>query len=84
MQTLKLNTGQISGDEFEVCFEGSPSPGSRSAAAGTAYTELDTGHTDDQEIAGGSRGRWNRVRLRNRTAQPVKLDRVEITQDLEQ
>lgn len=84
MQTLKLNTGQISGTEFEVCFEGSPSPGSRSAASTTAYTELDANHTADQEIAGGSRGRWNRVRVRNRTAQTVKLDRVEITQDLEQ
>lgn len=84
MQTLKLNTGQISGTEFEVCFEGSPSPGSRSAASTTAYTELDANHTADQEIAGGSRGRWNRVRVRNRAAQTVKLDRVEITQDLEQ
>lgn len=82
MKTLKMNLGVIAGTGFEFALEGAPSPGSRTAASGIAYTGV--GASADEEILGGSRGRWNRVRVRNRTAELGKLDQVEITQEVEQ
>jgi hypothetical protein len=82
MQVLKLNTGVLSGTAWEFSMEGSPSPGSRSAASVLTYTSL--GQDADEEAIGGSRGRWLRTRLRNRKPELSKLDRVELTKEIEE
>ena len=82
MQVLKINTGVLSGTAWEFSMEGSPSPGSRSAASTLAYTAF--GATTDEEAIGGSRGRWLRTRIRNRKPELSKLDRIELTKELEE